>query len=130
MRRLAATRTDAVLRRPFRLSGLPGQRLAEHFFGQDLANGRNRLFQLAELGSPGRPRGTIDAIHQTFCHALYVGEFFVYSLSCFFLLCHPWPLQVLESRKMGNLTQEYTIAPHKAAKRVAPPKINGWPVSC
>src|SRR5437879_2149813 len=97
----------------------------EHFFRQGLPNGRDHLFQRAELGSPGRSSGAIDTIHQVFCHAFEVGELFSYSGGRFLVFCHPWLLQAVGSRKMGNLTQESTTLPLKAANRVVHPTTAG-----
>jgi len=82
------------LRRTFRggVDGLPLEGLRQHPLGENFLNGDEEVFHLGELGAPGRPAKSPDAVDQVFGDAVEVGTHFVDSGGRFLGECHPWHL--------------------------------------
>jgi hypothetical protein len=90
-RRLAATGTLLAGGRPFldRRFRLAFQAQFEDLLAEDVANLDDEVFDLRQLGTPGRSPGPPEAIRQI------LGDSFEISLGFFylwtpFLACHPW----------------------------------------
>jgi hypothetical protein len=89
--RLLTSRAAAVAGRPLLVaSRLPGEGLGEDPFGQDFAEFEQELFDLGELGPPGRPSRTVELIDKVFGYALDIGPHFFHQRGALLCSRHPW----------------------------------------
>ena len=72
-----------------RRAGLAFQAQFEHLLGEDFANLDDEVFELSQLGTPGGPLGSPEAVRQVFGDALEVSARFFYLWTPFFMACHP-----------------------------------------
>jgi hypothetical protein len=67
----------AVSGRPLRVgSGLSSESFSKGFFGQEVAEFKQELLEVGELGAPGRPVGAVELVDEVFGDALDVGTHF------------------------------------------------------
>lgn len=77
--RLVTVGAAAVAGRSLRLGGgLAGQGLGEHLLRQDVAQLQQQSFDLGQLGSPARPVGAVELVHEVFGDPLDIGPHFFY----------------------------------------------------
>jgi hypothetical protein len=67
---------------------LAGQRLAEHFFGENLADVQEEIFDISQGGAPGRPCLPVELIDKVFGNAFDIRADLLYQRTSLFLACH------------------------------------------
>jgi hypothetical protein len=125
--------TGAVLecRRAFcrRGEGLALQAELKHLLGEDFADLDDEIFELRQLGTPGRPFGPPEAVGKVFGDALEVSARFFYLGTPLFVAYHPWlPVEVKAKLKTDRPRQS-TRRPACPANHVLHP-IQAWRASC
>jgi hypothetical protein len=68
--------------------GLAGQTFVEHFFGEDLADVEEEVFDVGKGGAPGGPCGSVELINEVFGDAFDVRTDFIDQRTPLFLVCH------------------------------------------
>jgi hypothetical protein len=68
--------------------GLTSQALVEHFFGEDLPDVEEEIFDVGKGGAPGGPLGPIELIDKVFGDAFDVRADLIYQRTPLFLACH------------------------------------------
>jgi hypothetical protein len=79
--------------------GLAGEGQVEHLFGKDFPDFQEEVFDVSQLGAPGRTVGAVELIDKVFGNALDVGPYFFHQRSALLGFRHPWILSIVASTK-------------------------------
>ena len=78
---------------------LPRQGVGQHLFAEDLPDGEEEVFDLGQLGPPGRALGPVELVDEVLGYPLDVGADFFYLGGALLGSCHPWLLSELGAKE-------------------------------